>query len=68
MTTTNDAAIRFAHLCENDHRLMELESRYDNGEELSAAEFNELCDRMNRIHNSPFIRNMIFESLEDETW
>ena len=68
MTATNDAAIRFAHLCENDHRLMELESRYDNGEELSAAEVNELFDRMNRIHNSPFIRNMIFESLEDDTW
>lgn len=68
MTTTNDAAIRFAHLCENDHRLMELENRYNNGEELSAAEFNELCARMDNIHRSPFIRNMIFESLEDETW
>lgn len=66
--TTHEAAIRFAHLCENDHRLMELESRYDNGEELSAAEFNEMCARMDRIHNSPFVRNMVIESLEDDTW
>ena len=67
MTTNHDAAVAFSSLCSQDARLMKLVTRYDNDtSSLSEAEFNEMCARMDRIYNNPFVQKMVFEAMEDE--
>ena len=65
--TTHECAVAFSALCEQDARLMDLVNRYDNDtSSLSDAEFTEMCNRMDRIHRSPFVERMMFQAMEDE--
>ena len=65
--TTHDAAVAFSSLCSRDARLVYLTDKYDTDpNSLTDAEFNEMCNRMDKIHKSPFVHNMMMQALEDD--
>ena len=67
MMDTHDTAVAFSALCEQDARLSDLVRRYDaDTSSLTESEFNEMCGRMDRIYNSPFVQKMVYQSMEEE--
>lgn len=65
--TTNDVAIAFSFLCAQDARLNYLTDKYDNDpNSLTDAEFTEMCNRMDKIHNSPFFYKMMMQVMQED--
>ncbi len=65
--TTHDAAVAFSALCAQDARLQSLVDRYEAGSDsLTEAEFNEMCSRMDRIYNSPFMQKNFIQTLRED--
>lgn len=65
--TTHDAAVAFSSLCAQDARLNYLTDKYDNDpNSLTDAEFTEMCNRMDKIHNSPFVHKMMMQAMQDD--
>ena len=65
----HEAAIAFCALCEKDARLTSLVDRYEmDTNSLSDAEFLEMCNRMERIHQNRFVARMVVHDIDEEDW